>query len=145
MRSAIDQMRETSLCPEIAYRRLEQIRVIYPDFAFWFWRTCAPGLLIGSRRIFSVQSDNECAIVIAKKSSEERKLCTIFVSKGFQNRGIATRLIWSALHWLECRKPILTISDERMAEFRPILSRFDFSRPKSVDSVLSLRRPRIRL
>jgi GNAT superfamily N-acetyltransferase len=122
------------LGPKEAYPRLAHLDGTYPEFALWFWTKCAPGVANGTRKIFAIRSDSDYAIVIAKKALTERKLCTVFVSKGFENRGIGTRLIESALGWLECRKPLLTVPEERLPRFEPILARIGFSLSGIMDS-----------
>ena len=90
------------------YPRLAHLEEVYPDFALWFWTKCAPGIADGSRYIFTQNLGNTFAAVIAKKSRQERKLCTVYISDGIRSR-VGTRLIIAAMRWLECEKPLLTV------------------------------------
>jgi GNAT superfamily N-acetyltransferase len=134
MRSLRSQIVPMSLGPDEAYPRLAHLHITYPEFAVWFWSKCAPGVANGSRKIFTIWSDTDCGIVIAKKAPAERKLCTVFVSKGFQNQGIGTRLMGLALTWLECQRPVLTVPEEHLAQFEAMLIRIGFSLSHIVDS-----------
>lgn len=108
------------------YKRLAHLSVFYPSFHHWYWKKVVPGAYCGSRRLFAFKEDDKFGVVIAKRTDRERKLCTVWVDKNLSGRGIATQLVNGAVAWLECDKPLITVSEERLAELRPLLTHFNF-------------------
>jgi hypothetical protein len=100
---------------------------IYPGFSTWLKQTVVPGFVSGSRRLFVHNRDGQFGFVIAKRTFDERKLCTVYVETGSRGKGIASCLISQAIDWLGSDEPLITISEDRLVEFRSIISRFDFS------------------
>lgn len=111
------------------YREISGLEYIYPNFASWFWQKVAPGVNDGSRSIFlHSRGNNLTGVIIAKRSQTERKLCTVWVKQPYRGQKIAPKLIGAALHWLECTHPLITIPEERLASFAPIISHLGFMR-----------------
>jgi GNAT superfamily N-acetyltransferase len=104
-----------------------KLNELYPRFFTWLEQTVATGLADGSRRLFVHNHGGRFGFVIAKRTLHERKLCTIYVEPGSRGNGIASCLISQATDWLGSDKPLLTISEDRLLEFRAIIGGLDFS------------------
>lgn len=86
-----------------------------------------PGLNDQTRRIFVASCCNSISgFVIAKKTPRERKLCTVWVKFTDRQQGIGTRLMIEAMNWLDTDFPLLTMPEDKLPEFRPLLSTLKF-------------------
>jgi len=114
---------------------LSGLETIYPRFGVWFRIRVVDGLEAGTRRLFlSSCGDRLSAVVIAKRDDLERKLCTIWVDPDHRGSGLATRLIDEASDWLEETHPLLTVPQERIAEFLPLVRSRDFALTQALRS-----------
>lgn len=109
------------------WRSLSHLEAIYPGFARWLWGTVEPGLRLGSRRVFVRRSAAGLdGIVIAKRDTAERKLCTIWTAPHARASGIASDLVEEAIDWMDDPMPLLTVPEERVHEFRGLVAAFRF-------------------
>jgi GNAT superfamily N-acetyltransferase len=116
------------------FAALAEVGDLYPGFEAWYWETVIPG--IGRDRAIFVEwnSDKIAGVVIAKRSLEERKLCTVWVDDGFRSRGVASRLLDQSCSWLGTGAPMLTIPSESLGEFAGILKAGQFCRTQVLDA-----------
>lgn len=112
---------------ERAWSALRQLASVYPGFRSWFFDLVVPGLADGSRRIFERVGPNGLEGLVIAKRTTERKLCTVWTADHARGRGIAAELIVDASEWLGTDKPLLTVPEERLPEFRSLLRRLDYS------------------
>ena len=75
------------------------------------------------------------AVVIAKRSADENKVCTLWTSERMRGRGYGMRLLRQAMDWLGDERPLVTVPGERIAEFRPFLTRLGFVETGTVNGV----------
>jgi len=121
--------------PVRVFSSLAHLEEMYPGFGQWYWTKVASGLRDGSRRIF-VEGNNEITgVVIAKRSRAERKLCTVWIAPQFAGQGLGTRLMRNAMSWLGTTRPLITVPEERLAEFQPSFTRWRFSLHQVADSL----------
>jgi hypothetical protein len=117
--------------PEVPAARvfatLSHLAAFYPRFEEWYWAKVVPGLQHGSRRIFFEDDGRITGIVIAKRSRTERKLCTVWVGNSVAGRGLGTALMTEATAWLDTKRPLITVPEERVPEFESIFRRWRFS------------------
>lgn len=111
---------------ERAWTALRQLEAVYPGFRSWFFELVVPGLADGSRRIFERVGPHGLEGLVIAKRKAERKLCTIWTADHARGRGIAAELILEASEWLGTEKPLLTVPEERLSEFRSLLNRLDY-------------------
>ena len=106
---------------------LSHLEGTYPGFRAWFHDKVISPLSSEERAIF-VKWVNErpSGIAIAKRSSEERKLCTLWVDPAARTSGVGADLGARAFEWLGTSKPLFTVPEERIEEFRGLLNRWDF-------------------
>jgi hypothetical protein len=113
----------------MVYSRLDRAGVtsLYPGFEEWFAGKVIPGIRNGERRIMTSTAGGKLSgIAICKRSHTERKLCTLWVSPHARGRGIAAELSSAAFTWLGTTKPVFTVPEERLPEFRKLLCAWSF-------------------
>lgn len=121
--------------------------VYYPDIDRWFTSKVQPGLASGSRKILVNAANGKLnALSILKKSDSERKICTFWVAPSARGNGVGRSLLMSSISWLECATPLLTVPEEQMEGFSPLLSNTSFQltqrilgayRPGSIEYVFN--------
>lgn len=110
-----------------ALRLVSDFDIYYPEIDRWFETKVLPGIVAGTRRIIVRQdSGHVCGLAILKKESLERKICTIWVRPSHRGAGLGQRLVDESLEWLQCERPMLTVPEEALASFVPLLKRNDF-------------------
>jgi hypothetical protein len=111
---------------------LNRLESVYPGFRSWIERKVVPGLHCDTRRLFTVmKAGRPIGIAIAKRE-EERKLCTVWVHENYRWQRVACALVEEAIDWLGTDRPLFTVPDERLSEFRGILRRRCFVHTESV-------------
>ncbi|CCO47129.1 hypothetical protein VIBNISOn1_230028 [Vibrio nigripulchritudo SOn1] len=106
---------------------LQSLSGDYPDIDSWFLNTVIPGLSDGSRKIFAHVRQNEIiSLAIAKKSSDEKKICTVRVSPEFNGIGLGVKLFKLSMDWLETSTPHLTVSEDNYPKFERIFKHFGY-------------------
>lgn len=109
------------------YAELKEAELLYPNFHKWFYNKVIPDVLQDKRKILLEIRNNEIAgIAIIKNTSEEKKLCTLRVTRKYQNKGIGLKLFERAFEELNTSKPFLTVSEEKYKEFEKIFKYYGF-------------------
>ncbi|MER9107680.1 hypothetical protein NKH95_27610 [Mesorhizobium sp. M0848] len=109
---------------------LSSVNSFYPGFSQWF-RGRVIGEIDGpARRIFV--SRDQCSIngVAIAKRGAEAKLCTLWVSPIGRHSGVARSLASDVFDWIGTEKPLFTVPEERLDEFRGLLRLWDFGQPQ---------------
>lgn len=117
-------------------RHMGVIKHYYPDSDNWIVQKVAPDLGSSRKIFFEYRGGTLAGFAIAKASSCERKLCTIWVSPTHRSQGLGTGLVSRAMGWLKTDAPVLTIPASLLPDFNPLLRRWNFSETQ----VLSLYR-----
>lgn len=104
---------------------------IYPNIKTWFKTKVEKELeeKNGSREVllaFHRNIEQLVGIAILKKEKKEKKICTIRVHKDFLKRGIGTKLFEKSIEFLNDTKPMITISEDNVEAFKPLLKKFGF-------------------
>lgn len=121
------------------YNKLVDLKESYPRFDEWFHNTVYPELTeypeqreiiivisaLGKKKILT-------GIAILKKTATERKICTIRIHENFRGQGIGTMLFEECFKFLETRLPIITISENREADFAKHIQKFGFIKTQSL-------------
>lgn len=122
-------------CLDDAWGELSHLEDTYPGFRAWFWGKVSLGVAGGTRRLFTLHDTRSIhGIVIAKRTDDERKLCTVWVAENARRRGVASALIDEACDWLAAARPLITVPEERMPELGPLLGRRGFVHTASLPS-----------
>lgn len=101
----------------------------YPKTDDWLELVVLPGLRDGTRKFFTIHRESDgkvISLVLAKKTNDEDKICTVWTLPHYRDNGMATELIGKALQWLGNSFPILTIPEEHSESFRPIINKFNW-------------------
>lgn len=108
------------------YAHLSHLADIYPNFDVWFWRTAVPD--VGStRRIFVDDRGGQIrGVVIAKRSVDERKLCTVWVETPYRGQAVGARLMRKAMEWMDCQQPLISVPASRLSDFRTFFEKQRF-------------------
>jgi hypothetical protein len=115
---------------------IKHLECVYPGFDAWFHGKVIPGLRDGSRKLFLESAAGRVAgLAIAKRTSTERKLCTLWVAREARNHGLAARLADEAFDWLGTTKPLFTVPDIRIEEFTGLLTRWEFVETQIVEDI----------
>lgn len=116
---------------------LDGIEKDYPNILEWYNQKVLPGLETGEReiilacKIYKFYKNNKIPIeilgyVILKKTPSEKKICTFRVEEKYQRLGIGKRLMEASFEFLETRKPMITITEDNVKFFEPLLKRYKF-------------------
>lgn len=115
---------------------LSHLEETYPGFGRWYWEKVVPGLGDGTRMALQATCGGAVeAVMIAKRTTGERKLCTLWTSDRVRGEGVGASLLSEALGWLQDSSPLMTVPEERMPQFRRILRGQGFSLTGIVDSM----------
>lgn len=102
----------------------------YPRYKEWYFTKQLPGIKNNERDILFVRNPKDYNDIIAvaclKKSKEEKKLCTLYVSDKYRNLGLGTCIIEKAMNYLETTKPLATIADYKLDMFIPIINKYNW-------------------
>ena len=111
--------------------QLAFLRNAYPDFVQWFQQKVIPGLKSGHRCIYIATPINDskriAGVLILKKETTEKKICTVCVFPQYQNQGLGTTLLRQSIQDLQTPHPLITISSLYLPEYYSLLNKFNFS------------------
>jgi hypothetical protein len=109
------------------FNKLSHLEDAYPGFKGWYNSKVIPGLTNGTRQILAeYHGDQPVALVIAKRSTTERKLCTIWVDENERGSRASQALIGSAVKWLDCNRPLVTATESAREMLHSTFRRFGF-------------------
>lgn len=125
--ATISCVENNQLAIERVYEMLSPLEKEYPDFEHWFYATIVPGLRVGSRKIFVASFSDEIAGVLILKDANEKKICTLRVLPEYRRMGVGRQLMQRAVQILNIDRPLITVSDMHLDEFKPLFAEFGFS------------------
>jgi len=109
---------------------------LYPGFDHWLSAKVGSGLDNGSRRVLVYrQRSRILGIAIAKRTPSERKLCTLWVDQGARGQRAGAALGSALFRWLNTDKPLFTVPEERLTEFRGLLNGWGFGQPNGIEGL----------
>ncbi len=99
----------------------------YPDIDHWFSSVVLPGIVNGTRRII-VKRDAVAVrgLSILKRDVDEKKICTFWVHPNSRGAGVGQQLLEESVEWLGCAAPLLTVPEEALDSFLPLIARNRF-------------------
>lgn len=118
-----------------AYAALAHLEAHYPGFRSWYWDKVVPGLGTERRLDVARREGRIVGITIAKRTVEERKLCSVWIVPSYRRTGLGVRMMFDAMAWLDTARPVATVSEDRIGEFGPLLRRMGFHEPKAVNGL----------
>lgn len=112
---------------------LSEIEYLYPNFDAWINFKFRRNLASGERQILVAHNSYEIVgAALLKKTKEENKICTFYISPEHRNRNIGRDLMGLALSTLNSDDVSITVSEERMVELSPLLASKGFTFEKKI-------------
>ncbi|WP_140456886.1 MULTISPECIES: GNAT family N-acetyltransferase [Priestia] len=112
---------------EKIYESLATLNKNYPEFKTWYYDKIIPGIQNGQREIIMTYDDKLISgISILKNTHSEKKICTLRVSSNYRKNGIGKILFEKSLDILNSDSPIITISENKIHQFRSLLNYYGF-------------------
>lgn len=109
----------------------------YPFFEEWLEKVFRE--VGGTKRCIIVLVDKNTNMIagvsILKNTVQEKKICTLRVAKEYRNQGCGSYLIEKAIDILKDPKPLITVSEEHVDDFKPLFHKFGFKIEDRVKSV----------
>ncbi|MGL4511316.1 GNAT family N-acetyltransferase [Cetobacterium sp.] len=101
----------------------------YPDILSWYEDKIINKILenTNEREVFLAFYGSDLAgIMILKKDSLEKKICTIRIREQFRGKKIGTEFFNRAISWLGEKYPLITVSETNKESFDGIMKKFGF-------------------
>lgn len=108
------------------FKLTQSIEGIYPNYRDWYYNTFLEDLKRGNRS-YAIATHHTIVsgCCLMKHTSDEKKICTLFVHPEYRRQGVGTDLIHAAFNELG-NHPFLTVSMEKISSFSPFLAHFGF-------------------
>lgn len=107
------------------YNYIKEAKTYYPNFDIWYFTNVLPSLKDNTKKIItSRDGGNLRGLAIIKY--DEKKLCHLSVMPAYKNKGYGIKLFKQSFEELGTEKPFLTVSEEKLPEFRRIFDYFEF-------------------
>lgn len=103
------------------FNYLSKLENEYPNFDKWFHHKVIPGIKVGLREILIAEINGEIAGLAIIKDEEEKKICTLRVSPEYRRMGIGSHLLDLSMEELHTNKPLITVSEIHIEEFKKLL------------------------
>lgn len=113
----------------VAFRLLDGMDNLYPDFSYWFTNRVMPGVIVGSDILMLAKDRYQViGVGLGKRNRHETKLRCIRVIPEYQNRSVGIHLVERMLRTLDSNRPSCTVAEEMFHQFsRPFINHFDFN------------------
>lgn len=110
----------------------------YPEYKDWFLNKQVKGINIDRDIIFAVYNNEIVGVSSIKGDSNEKKICTLYVKKCFRKNSIGTNLVNLSCEELETDKPLITISSNKLYDYRKIILERDWECNEVIDDLYKL-------
>lgn len=113
----------------IIFSFFEEFNIKYDNFSVWFDKIYRECYDINKKRNIVIAFDGSsiAGILILKDSPEEKKVCTLVVSKNYRKMGLATKFFEISFSVLNTLKPHYTVSEDNLAKFDGLNKKFGFN------------------
>lgn len=108
------------------YEYFKDVSKYYPNFNDWYFNKIITQVYNHSEREILIHLNENNIITggaIIKNTYDEKKICTLKVVD--KNNGIAQKLIEESFINLDTRNPIMTISEDKVNQFKYLLSKYN--------------------
>lgn len=111
-----------------AYKLLDGMDALYPDFNYWFKNKVMPGVMVGKDVLMLAREHGQViGVGLGKRNEHETKLRCIRVLPEYQGRSVGIHLVERMLRQLDDAKPSCTVAEEMLHDFsRPFINLFKF-------------------
>ena len=118
----------------------------------WLQNKFFPGLLKNTRGYsFAIDSESKYVVKtrrlgllpvytlagcsLLKNEPDEKKLCCLFVDPTYRGQKIASTLIENSFELLQTNKPVMTVSQQNLAQLQKLIDRYGFELTSVKESV----------
>lgn len=102
----------------------------YPKHKEWYFTKQLPSINDEKRNVLFVRSPEDYNEIIAmaclKKEPQEQKICTLYVAEDYRGQGIGKTLVETSMEWLGTRKPLITLTDNKLEMFAPMIKKYEW-------------------
>jgi len=93
----------------------------YPEYKDWFLNKQVKGINTDRDIIFAVYNEEIVGVSNIKGDILEKKICTLYIKECFRKNSIGSNLIKLSCEELETDKPLITISSNKIYDYRKII------------------------
>lgn len=123
------------------YDATKSITSDYPNYRDWFYHRQIPGIFRSSRDVLFVRdNDKIIAVSCLKKAPDEKKICTLYISKDYRGKHIGSSLIEESMNFLGTTRPLITFPDYEYKMFEPFIDKYNWNLTESVFGVYNKRK-----
>lgn len=120
---------------EKLYNLTKELEKDYPNHYTWFHQKFCKELDGQIREIiFCLNDDIPVGVVFLKNTKEEKKICTIYVEENYRNIGIGTKLLLKSFVFLNTTKPLITMPEYKVKEFKKIIKTYMWKETEKIES-----------
>lgn len=101
----------------------------YPNYIRNYFTKFVPGLFSKEREFFIALNGigKVVGVCICKRTKDEQKICTLYVSDSYRGQGIGSKLVARALDWLGTDKPLITLSANKLPMFHGLIQKYGWT------------------
>ena len=112
----------------------------YPEYKEWYFNKQLPETInTDSRNILFIRNPNNYDEIISmvnlKRSEEEKKICTIYVSDKYRGLKIGTYIIEESMKWLDTTKPLITFPSYKLKMFKPFINKYNWELTETISEL----------
>ena len=116
----------------VLYNYIKEAKKYYPEFDAWYFLNVIQSLKNGTKKIITSCNENDLRGLAILKYSEQ-KICHLSTMPPYKNKGYGIKLFKQSFMELETEKPFLTVSEEKLVEFKRIFEYFRFELTDVID------------
>ena len=110
----------------------------YQEYLKWYYTKNIPRVLDGTGEIiFYLDGLTVAGLSILKKDLTESKICTLMINEEYRRRGYGKELLESSFDYLGTDKPLITIPNNRIEEFKSFIDTYNWQETNRTDIYLS--------
>ena len=109
----------------------------YQEYLKWYYGKNIPRVLNGTGDIIFYLDGLTVAGLTILKKEEEQKICTLMINEYYRKKGYSKELLESAFNYLGTDKPLITIPNNRINEFKKIIDAYDWKESSRTNQYLS--------
>lgn len=117
---------------EKIYLATEPICKYYPNHKEWFYNIHLPKCIkdINNYTILFVRNPEDhneiIGVACLRYENKERKICSLYISENYRNKGIGTKLLEESMNWLKTTKPFITITQDNIKYYEDFIKKYDW-------------------
>ena len=109
----------------------------YPGYLKWFYTVNLPRIFQGEEDIIFYLDGLEVVSLSTLKNSDEKKICTLLVSKDYRKKGFSKQILEDSFEYLGTETPLITIPTKRLDEFDKIIDAYGWAESSRTDEYYS--------